>query len=34
MRLVDVSDVLIENNSVDLMNRLGISWEELHAWRI
>ena len=31
MRLVDVSDVLIENNSVDLMNRLGISWEELHA---
>ena len=31
MRLVDASDVLIENNSVDLMHRLGISWEELHA---
>ena len=31
MRLVDVSDVLIENNSVDLMDRLGIGWEEVHA---
>ena len=31
LQLVDVSDVLIENNSVDLMDRLGIGWDEIHA---
>ena len=31
LQLVDISDVLIENNSVDLMDRLGIGWDELHA---
>jgi len=31
LRLVDVSDVMIENNSVELMDRLGIGWDELHA---
>ena len=31
LRLVDVRDVMIENNSVELMDRLGIGWDELHA---
>ena len=31
LRLVDVSDVMIENNSVDLMDRLGIGWDEIHT---
>jgi crotonobetainyl-CoA:carnitine CoA-transferase CaiB-like acyl-CoA transferase len=31
LRLVDVSDVMIENNSVDLVDRLGIGWDEIHA---
>tara|TARA_B100001769_G_C22106900_1_gene598094 strand:+ start:124 stop:1260 length:1137 start_codon:yes stop_codon:yes gene_type:complete len=31
LQLVDISDVLIENNSVDLMDRLGIGWDEVHA---
>ena len=31
LRLVDASDVLIENNSVDLLDKLGIGWDEVHA---
>ena len=31
LRLVDVCDLLIENNSVDLMDRLGLGWDEIHA---
>ena len=31
LRLVDVSDLMIENNSVDLMDRLGIGWDEIHT---
>ena len=31
MRLVDESDVLVENNSVATLDKLGIGWETLHA---
>lgn len=31
LRLVDESDVLLENNRVELLDRLGIDWETLHA---
>jgi crotonobetainyl-CoA:carnitine CoA-transferase CaiB-like acyl-CoA transferase len=31
MRLVDVADVLVENNSVHVVDHLGIGWEGLHA---
>jgi crotonobetainyl-CoA:carnitine CoA-transferase CaiB-like acyl-CoA transferase len=31
MRLVEESDVIIENNSVDLLDKLGIGWEQVHA---
>ena len=30
LRLVDESDMLVENNSVDLLDKLGIGWDELH----
>ena len=30
-RLVDESDVLVENNSVATLDKLGIGWEQLHA---
>ena len=30
-RLVARADVLLENNSVDLMDKLGIGWEAVHA---
>lgn len=30
-RLVEESDVFVENNSVDTLAKLGIGWEELHA---
>ncbi len=29
-RLVEQSDVFVENNSVDTLDKLGIGWEELH----
>ena len=31
LQLVDECDVLIENNSVDLLDKLGVGWETLHA---
>ncbi len=30
-RLVDASDLLVENNSVSTLDKLGIGWEALHA---
>ena len=30
-KLVDESDILVENNSVATLDKLGIGWEELHA---
>ena len=30
-RLVDTADVLVENNSVATVDKLGIGWEQLHA---
>lgn len=30
LRLVDQCDVMVENNSVDLLDKLGIDWETLH----
>ena len=31
LRLIDHCDVMIENNSVDLLGKLGIDWDTLHA---
>ncbi len=31
LRLAEQCDVMIENNSVDLIDKLGIGWDELHA---
>lgn len=31
LRLVDESDVIVENNSVAVVEKLGIDWETLHA---
>lgn len=31
LRLADCSDVVVENNSVDVMDKLGLGWEVLHA---
>jgi crotonobetainyl-CoA:carnitine CoA-transferase CaiB-like acyl-CoA transferase len=31
LRLVDESDVLVENNSAELLDKLGIGWDVLHA---
>ena len=31
LRLVDRCDVMVENNSVDLLDKLGIGWDTLHA---
>ena len=31
LKLAEQCDVMIENNSVDLLDKLGIGWEELHA---
>jgi len=31
MRLVEVADVLVENNSVHVVDRLGIGWDQLRA---
>ena len=31
LRLVDECDVMIENNSIDLLEKLGIDWDSLHA---
>ena len=31
LRLVDHCDVMIENNSIDLLAKLGIDWPDLHA---
>ncbi|MDH3683158.1 MAG: CoA transferase [Acidimicrobiia bacterium] len=31
LRLVDASDVLVENNSVATLDKLGIGWDVLHA---
>lgn len=31
LRLIDECDVMIENNSIDLLGKLGIDWETLHA---
>jgi crotonobetainyl-CoA:carnitine CoA-transferase CaiB-like acyl-CoA transferase len=30
-RFIDAADVLVENNAVDLIDRLGIGWEAAHA---
>ncbi len=30
-RLIEVSDVLVENNSVAVVDKLGIGWDDLHA---
>ncbi len=30
LRLVEQADVLVENNSVDVIDKLGIGWDELH----
>ncbi|MGH1493814.1 MAG: CaiB/BaiF CoA transferase family protein [Acidimicrobiales bacterium] len=30
LRLVDTCDVMVENNSVDLLEKLGIGWDTLH----
>ncbi len=30
LRLVETCDVMVENNSVDLLDKLGIGWETLH----
>ncbi len=32
-RLVEVSDVIIENNSVDVMSRLGLDYETVRGWK-
>ncbi|MFN0029738.1 MAG: CaiB/BaiF CoA transferase family protein [Acidimicrobiales bacterium] len=31
LRLADHCDILVENNSVDLLEKLGVSWAALHA---
>lgn len=31
LRLVDRADVVVENNSVDLLDRLGLGWDVLHG---
>ncbi|MCP3856557.1 MAG: CoA transferase [Actinomycetia bacterium] len=31
LRLVETCDVMVENNSVDLLEKLGIDWDTLHA---
>ena len=31
LRLVDQCDVMIENNSIELLSKLGIDWPDLHA---
>ena len=31
LRLVDQCDVMVENNSIDLLSKLGIDWPDLHA---
>jgi crotonobetainyl-CoA:carnitine CoA-transferase CaiB-like acyl-CoA transferase len=31
LRLAETCDVMVENNSVDLLDKLGIGWEALHA---
>ena len=31
LRLVDQSDLLVENNAVGVMDKLGLGWDELHA---
>lgn len=31
LRLVDECDVMVENNSIDLLSKLGIDWDTLHA---
>ena len=30
LELIETCDVMIENNSVDLIDKLGIGWDELH----
>ncbi|MCP3987908.1 MAG: CoA transferase [Actinomycetia bacterium] len=31
LKLIDQCDVMVENNSVDLLSKLGIDWDTLHA---
>lgn len=31
LRLVETADVLVENNSAKVLDRLGLGWEDLHA---
>ncbi|MEM7337570.1 MAG: CoA transferase [Actinomycetota bacterium] len=31
LRLVEECDILIENNSIDLLSKLGLDWDTLHA---